>query len=302
MDFGLILPSYRAGASAEGVEAATETAERLGWHSVWTTDHLLPGPEAAEEYGTLLEAVTTLAYLGGRTRTIRLGASVIVVPMRNAVVLARELATIDVLTRGRLIAGVGVGWSEEEFRNVGTADRFRTRGAFTDETIAVWRHLWSGSSQPFEGRFHRFSDHAFLPLPARGGTLPVLVGGRSEGALRRAARFGDGYHASGSSPAQLAVRLPLLRQAAAAAGRPVPPVSARVRVTFGPATTASYQMAGTPEQIAGEILGFADQSVSMLAVDFAENDAERCAALVERFDREVVPLVREATAARTSAA
>ena len=168
MDFGLILPSYRAGASAEGVEAATETAERLGWHSVWTTDHVLPGPEAAEEYGTLLEAVTTLAYLGGRTRTIRLGASVIVVPMRNAVVLARELATIDVLTRGRLIAGVGVGWSEEEFRNVGTADRFRTRGAFTDETIAVWRHLWSGSSQPFEGRFHRFSDHAF-PALARPG-------------------------------------------------------------------------------------------------------------------------------------
>jgi alkanesulfonate monooxygenase SsuD/methylene tetrahydromethanopterin reductase-like flavin-dependent oxidoreductase (luciferase family) len=141
---------------------------------------VLPGPEAAEEYGTLLEAVTTLAYLGGRTRTIRLGASVIVVPMRNAVVLARELATIDVLTRGRLIAGVGVGWSEEEFRNVGTADRFRTRGAFTDETIAVWRHLWSGSSQPFEGRFHRFSDHAFLPLPARGGTLPVLSAGAAK--------------------------------------------------------------------------------------------------------------------------
>jgi probable F420-dependent oxidoreductase len=293
MDFGLILPSYRAGASAEGLEAAAATAERLEWHSIWTTDHLLPGPDAVAEYGHLYEAVSVLAYLGGRTERVRLGTSVIVVPMRNAVLLARELASIDVLTRGRLIAGVGVGWNAREFGNVGVPDRFHRRGAYLEEAIGLWRHLWSGSTQPWEGRFHRFAQVGFSPLPAQGAALPILVGGRSEGALSRAGRLGDGYHASSTSPAAIAVRVPLIRAAAEAAGRAMPPLSARVRVRFGPADDSGYQLAGTPEQMASEIGLFADQGVSMIAFDFLDTDPERNTALVERFEREVRPAYRE---------
>jgi alkanesulfonate monooxygenase SsuD/methylene tetrahydromethanopterin reductase-like flavin-dependent oxidoreductase (luciferase family) len=220
--------------------------------------------------------------------------------MRNAVVLARELATIDLLTRGRLTAGVGVGWSAEEFANVGVADRFHRRGAYTNEAIRLWRHLWSGSTEPWEGRFHQFRDFAFEPLPTQGAALPIVVGGRSEAALIRAARLGDGYHTSASSPAQLAVRVPVLRAAAEAAGRPTPPISARVRVQFGPAEfDGGYRLAGSPEQMAHEIRAFADQGTSALALDFQETDPERSAALIERFDREVVPAWREAAQARS---
>ena len=148
MDYGLILPSLGGDATREGIDAAGEIAERLGF-----TRRVDDGPpprgreRAPADYGRIYEAVTTLAYLAGRTTRVRLGASVIVVPMRNAVVLAKELATIDNLSNGRLIAGVGVGWSRAEFANVGVADRFAVRGAYTEETIALWRHLWSGSDR-----------------------------------------------------------------------------------------------------------------------------------------------------------
>lgn len=293
IDFGLVLPSYRRGASAEGIESATETAARLGWESVWTTDHLLVGPPASEEYGHLFEAVATLAYLGGREPRLLLGTSVIVVPLRNAVILARQLASIDVLTRGRLVVGVGIGWNEPEFRNLGVAERFRHRGAYLDESVQLWRHLWSGSAEPFGGRFHRFADVAFSPLPTRGANLPIWVGGRSERALARAGRLGDGYQASQTSPAQLAVRVPLIRQAALATGRPMPRISARVHARFGPHEGTDYALAGTPEQMLAEISAFRAQGASHLAVDFAETDPTRLAGAMERFDREVVRVLRE---------
>ena len=120
--------------------------------------------------------------------------------------LAKELATLDDLTDGRVIAGVGIGWNETEFANLGMADRFRVRGAYLDETIAVWRHLWSGSAEPFQGRFHSFDDFAFAPLPRHGAALPIVVGGRAEPALKRAGRLGDGYQSSASSAAKYADR------------------------------------------------------------------------------------------------
>ncbi|MBA3877190.1 MAG: LLM class F420-dependent oxidoreductase, partial [Anaerolinea sp.] len=214
MDYGLILPSLGDDATREGIDAGGETAERLGFSDIWATDHLLVDASAAEDYGTIFEAVTTLAYLAGWTSRVRLGASVIVVPMRNAVVLAKELATIDNLSRGRLIAGVGVGWSRPEFANVGVSDRFEVRGAYTEETIRLWRHLWSGANWPFHGRFHTFDDYVFGPLPEQGGALPIWIGGRLEAALRRAGRVADTYHASATNPAGLASRIPVIRAAA----------------------------------------------------------------------------------------
>ena len=154
MKFGLILRTTGDGASLEAIEAGAETAERLGWETVWTTDHVLVPHSAATEYGRTFEAVETLAWVGARHPRVKLGTSVIVVPQRNAVILAKELATIDALSEGRLIAGVGIGWNEAEFANLGESGRFHKRGAYLDETIRLWRHLWSGSSEPFEGAFH----------------------------------------------------------------------------------------------------------------------------------------------------
>ena len=149
MDYGLVLPSLGDGANRDGILAAAELAEQHGFTDVWTTDHLLVDHGAAEDYGRIYEAVTTLAYVAGHSRAIRLGASVIVVPMRNAVELAKQLATVDELSDGRLIAGFGAGWNVKEFANVGLEERFHHRGAYLDETITLCRHLWSGSTEPF---------------------------------------------------------------------------------------------------------------------------------------------------------
>jgi probable F420-dependent oxidoreductase len=292
MDYGLILPSLGDDATREGIDAAGEIAERLGFIDVWTTDHLLVDASAAEDYGTIFEAVTTLAYLAGRTSTVRLGASVVVVPMRNAVVLAKELATIDNLSHGRLIAGVGVGWSRAEFANVGVSDRFAVRGAYTDETIRLWRHLWSGADWPFHGRFHTFDDFAFGPLPEQGGALPIWIGGRQEAALRRVGRLADTYHSSATSPSAYAPRIPLIRAAAEEAGRPMPGLSARVRVRLDPTEPIDgFAMSGTPEEVAAEVRAFAAIGVTHLALTFASRDPDGLAREADAFVSRVVPLV-----------
>ena len=290
MDYGLCLPNFRAGASADGIEAGADVAERLGWSTLWTTDHVIVDHASVDEYGRIYEALLVLAWVGARHAGLRLGTSVIVVPQRNAVLLAKELATLDDLSRGRLTVGVGIGWNRTEFGNLGLPERFGVRGAYLDETIALWRHLWSGSREPFHGRFHTIDDFEFEPLPVQ-SPLPIVVGGRAEPALQRVGRVGDGYHSSSTSPAAYAERLPVIRAAAEAAGRPMPSLSARVNVVFGPSDDTSYSMRGTPEEIAAEVRAFAAVGVTHLALAFGSTDAAEVVARAERFAREVAPLV-----------
>ena len=292
MKFGLSLRNTGPGSSAEAIEAGAETAERLGWECVWATDHVLVPRSAASDYGRTFEAIATLAWVGARHPKLELGTSVIVVPQRNAVLLAKELATLDVLSRGRLIAGVGVGWNETEFANLGAADRFHRRGAYLDETIRLWRHLWSGSAEPFEGAFHRFGDFAYGPLPARGEHVPIVVGGASPAALRRAGALGDGYHATRCGPELFAQRAPIIRAAAEAGGRPMPRLSARVAVTGERVEGAGYPLAGASPAQLSEVRAFEAAGVEHLALVFDATEPARLAAAIERFDGEVVAALR----------
>jgi len=290
MEFGLCLPNFREGASPEAIEAAAEVAERLGWSTVWTTDHVLVPHEYADEYARIYDAILTLAWVGALHPGLRIGTSVIVVPQRNAVVLAKELATLDSLSGGRVIAGVGVGWNRVEFGNLAAEDRFHVRGAYLEETIRLWRHLWSGSTEPFRGRFHTIEDFAFGPLPIQGARLPIVIGGDAEPALRRAGALSDGYHSSAIGPTEYAQRLPIIRAAAEAVGRPMPWLSARVRVEFDAATSADYALRGSAEAIAAEVRAFGDLGVTHLALWFG-SDPARLVTAAERFNREVVPIV-----------
>lgn len=293
MDFGLVLPTLHAGASAEGIEAAAEVAERVGFSTVWTTDHVLVEHESADEYGRIFEVLISLAHVGARHRRVKLGTSVIVVPQRGAVVLAKELATLDALTRGRVIAGVGVGWNEIEFANLGEADRFPVRGAHLDEAIALWRHLWGGSEAPFHGRFHDLTDYVFEPLPVQGAALPIVVGGRAPAALRRAGQLADGYQPTSSSPAKAAERMAVVRAHAEAAGRPAPALSARVRVHPGEADEpdAGYALRGTPDQIRAEIAAWEAIGAAHLALYFESVTPEAIVRDVEWFAGEIGPSV-----------
>jgi probable F420-dependent oxidoreductase len=292
MRYGLALPNFTDLASAEAIEAAAETAERLGLETVWTTDHvLIDHSTAGRDYHINFDAIETLAWVGARHPRLKLGTSVLVVPQRNAVVLAKALASLDALSRGRVIAGVGIGWNAAEFANLGAADRFHVRGAYLDETIALWRHLWSGSTEPFAGRFHALDDFVFQPLPAQGGELPIVVGGRAEPALRRAGRLGDGYHSSATGPAALAPRIPVIRAAAEGAGRPMPSLSARVRVAFDEpvhsTAVRSYAMRGNPDEMAAEVEAFAALGVDHLALFFEADSIEAYLAAAARFASEV---------------
>jgi probable F420-dependent oxidoreductase len=291
MDYGLVLPSLGWDANRDGIVAAVELAEEHGFTDVWATDHVLIDHAGADDYGRIYEAVTLLAWIAGISREIRLGASVVVVPMRNAVVLAKQLATIDALSQGRLIAGFGGGWNEAEFENLGLAERFHERGAYTEETIQLCRHLWSGSREPFRGRFHAFDDFTFEPVPDQGANVPIWLGGRDERALRRAGRLADAYHASASAPAAYEKRLPVIREAAEGAGRPMPRLSARARVELGGGAESFYTMHGSPAAVAAQIRDFAALGVDHLALAFPPRDAAGLRVVVRRFMDEVVPLV-----------
>jgi probable F420-dependent oxidoreductase len=294
MRYGIALPNFTDIASPDAIEAAAAVAERLGWDAVWTTDHVLVDRSApAADYRVNYDAIQTLAWVGARHPSLRLGTSVIVVPQRNAVVLAKELATLDALTGGRVIAGVGVGWNAREFTNLAQAERFKVRGNYLSETIALWRHLWSGSGEPFEGRFHRLDDYVFGPLPPQGAALPIWIGGRSEAALRRAGRMADGYHSSATGPETYAERIPIIRAAAEAAGRPMPALSARARVEFGAPTTGAkyYAMRGSSEEVAAEVRKFAGHGVEDLALSWTDMPGPEIVAAAERFAAEVAPSV-----------
>jgi alkanesulfonate monooxygenase SsuD/methylene tetrahydromethanopterin reductase-like flavin-dependent oxidoreductase (luciferase family) len=145
---------------------------------------------------------------------------------------------------------------------------------------------------PFEGRFHRIEDFVFGPLPRQGAALPIWIGGRNERALQRVGRLAEAYHASSSGPDAFAERVPIIRAAAEAAGRPMPRLSGRVRVDLGAEGESFYTMHGTPAEVAGEIRRFAEVGVTHLALAFPELDRAGLTRSVERFVREVRPLVQ----------
>jgi alkanesulfonate monooxygenase SsuD/methylene tetrahydromethanopterin reductase-like flavin-dependent oxidoreductase (luciferase family) len=287
---GLILPTIGDGAGPESLEAAAASAAGLKWNSVWVTDHLLvpAGPEAGE-YGWVLEATSALTWTAARFPTLRVGFSVLIPAMRDAPLLAKQLATIDVLTGGRLTVGVGASDRHDlpEYRNLGKADRFSRRGAYLDESIALWRHLWSGSSEPFEGEFHRLADYNFKPVPPQGAALPIWCGGRSDRALARAAQLADGYHAAQTGPEAVRERMPKLAALAEKYGRPPVTVSVRARVRFDLGPLAVYSLHGSAEDMTDEVVEFARAGCEELVVVFKETEAAALRQSIERFDAHV---------------
>ena len=194
MHFGVCLPNFPFGAppSRDHIVAIAQAAERLHYASVWVSDHVLV-PVDKPRYGHLYEVLTTLAYIAGVTERIRLGTSVLVLPQRDAILAAKQIATLDDLSGGRVIVGVGAGWMEGEFTNLG-AD-FHRRGRHLDEGIQVMHTLWRDQTPQHAGSFYRFTDVLFGPKPSQAGGPAIWIGGASDAALRRAALLGDGWHA-----------------------------------------------------------------------------------------------------------
>jgi probable F420-dependent oxidoreductase len=194
--FGVILPNYGADASVDGIRRVAEQAEELGFDSVWTTEHIIVGPEAVNPYGRVYDPLVTLGWIAGWTDRIRLGTSIVLVPLHNPMHLAKEVATLQELSGGRVTLGVGMGWHRDEFEFMGVP--FEGRGRRADEAIRIMRALWSGE-RDFEGEHWSFRDATFEPRPAP--QPEIWVGGSSPRALRRARQLGDAWHPSRGSNA-----------------------------------------------------------------------------------------------------
>jgi probable F420-dependent oxidoreductase len=202
MRFGVCLPNFPFGVkpSRDNIVGIALAAERLNYDSIWVSDHMLV-PKDKPRYGHIYEVITTMAFLAGMTQRIRLGTSVLVLPQRNAILTAKQIATLDDLSDGRLIIGVGAGWIEREYQNLG-AD-FRTRGRHLNEAIQVMKTLWQADDPSFEGEFYNFKEALFGPKPVQPGGPPIWVGGASDAAIRRIALLANGWHADDSPLEQL---------------------------------------------------------------------------------------------------
>jgi probable F420-dependent oxidoreductase len=283
MLFGVAVPNaHETLAEPETIVAVAHAAERLGFDSLWANDHvLIPDaasagrePAFAARYGEqrrqrLYEPLITLAYLAGSTRRILLGTSVYLLPLRHPLLAAKQAVSVDGLSHGRLILGVGVGWLEGEFSAVDVP--FRQRGARTDEALQILRALCDEDRVDFDGRHYRLDGVEFLPKPVQRAHLPVWIGGRSEAAMRRAARFGDAWHPSHLTCEELRRRIPDLRVACEEAGRPpdAVAVTSRRRIVLDDADPgdADRTLHGGPAQIAETIAELQDVGVTHLVVE-----------------------------------
>lgn len=303
MLLGVAVPNaHETLAVPETISAVARSAEQLGFDSVWTNDHvLIPGappasePAFAAHYGErrrqhLYEPLITLAYLAGRTERILLGTSVYLLPLRHPLLAAKQAVSVDGLSRGRLILGVGVGWLEGEFTAVDVP--FRQRGARTDEALRILKELCARDRADFDGRHYRLDGVEFLPKPVQRPHPPVWIGGRSEAALRRAARFGDAWHPSHLTSDELRRRVPLLRAACEEAGRPPREVTVtsrrRLVVEGGDPGDSDRTLHGGPQRIAETIAELEDAGVTHLVVEVPGDTEVEVLENLDWFGREVV--------------
>jgi probable F420-dependent oxidoreductase len=192
MKFGVCVPNYGTSSSPQGIVKVALEAERLGYDSVWTTDHILMSRKSGTPYERIFDSIVTLGCLAPQTRRVKLGISSLIVAMRNPVAVVKQLATLDAFSNGRIMLGVGVGWNEREFASVGSD--FHDRGRRVDESIRLMKSLWKGETS-FQSRHipQRFEDAVFDPRPVS-KELTVWIGGTSEAAMRRACLLGDAWH------------------------------------------------------------------------------------------------------------
>lgn len=212
MKYGLMFANTGPFGRPEGCTHLARTAESVGFESLWTVEHVavpvgyasqypyskdgrMPGPEDSP----IPDPLVWLGFAAAVTKTIRLATGILILPQRHPIYTAKAFATLDTLSAGRAIAGIGIGWLEEEFKALGIP--FSERAPRTEECVLALRHLWSADPKPFEGRFYRWNAIESNPKPVQPGGVPIVVGGHVEGAARRAARIGDGFFpAAGDLP------------------------------------------------------------------------------------------------------
>ena len=276
MKFHIALPNGStdpAVASLPLQEEIAAAAEELGFEGVQALDHILVGEDLKDVYPFVLEPIVLLTHLAARTKRIKLATSVIVLGMRNPFAVAKQIATLDIVSGGRVIFGLGSGYSQAEFVNVGAGDRFATRGRRLDEAIALFRHLFSGVHAPFHGTYYSYEVGWFGPLPPQRDHMPIMIGGGSDGAMRRAAALGDMYQPVSAKVDDFKLKADWVR---ANMGSRAVEVGARTRVS------------GTPAEMAATIRAWAEAGAEHLCLTLGK-DPSAMPERMREFARDVMP-------------
>jgi probable F420-dependent oxidoreductase len=309
MRCGVFLPVSGRAASRKTLMQAAQHAEALGYDSVWAADRLVIPWKIETTYPYSKEAtfivppdrpffdtLTCLAFLAGCTEKIQLGMSVMVLPYRHPLHWSRIATTIDQLSTGRLILGVGVGWMEEEFTAMNAP--FKERGKVSDEQLTLLRQLWTEEHITFHGKYYNVDDIAFNPKPYQKPRIPIWVGGEGKAAQRRAGVYGDGWfpYFVRITPTELAARFEYVRSIARDAGRDPDELTFAcclpIELTSSDVQQEEDYLKGNIEQVAARLQMFQKVGVTHIGLQFMIPHYPERQEQIERFAKEALPALR----------
>ena len=293
MKIGYSLSNNQGMEDIQGVIDLAARCEDLGFDSVWASEHVFNVSYVYDRIGDkpYYEPLTVLTYVAAKTSTIGLGTSVLVLPYHNPIRLAKVAATLDVLSGGRMMLGVGVGVIEEELEAMGSP--FAERGAITDETIAIMKELWTNVDPSYLGKYHSFSGMKFTPKPVQKPHIPIIIGGTSKAAIRRAARSGAAWHPTALSPEVLAQGMEYLKEQVVTAGRDPSEVEVSVSAAIGsPHNHNRYSLGENPEEVLERAQKYQEMGVGRLVVSPNTRDQSQLRPIMEMIAEVVLPAVR----------
>jgi len=298
LNFGVCLPHYGQPVSLDGLRDVAQDAENMGYHSVWASDHVVTPAHLLPSFGPIFfDAFVVLSHISALTQRVKLGTTVLVVPYRNPLVAAKMVATLDSLSGGRVILGIGAGGAPDEFEALGVPNN--ERGRRTNEYLRIMIELWTNDPSSYQGQFFDFSKVRFGPKPVQEPHPPIWVGGRSDAALRRAVRFGAAWHPTFMPLEQLRERSEKLAQLSSDAGRsPGPSVTIHQIVDFNGGQVADGSSAesrrlgqGPPEQVAADLAAYAEMNVETVVCNFRAKNVAELRNAIELFATSVMPQI-----------
>ncbi len=308
MRYGFALPKSTDG--SELVKFA-KAVENFGFESVWVGDHIVLPAEETNQYpytpdgrfvsrpdDPQLDAFIVLSYIASSTSTVDIGTTVAIVPYRNPILQAKMFATLDVLTGGRAVCGVGVGWLEKEFDVLGAS--YPDRGPVTDEYLQIFRTLWTEDEPEFHGEHYDFDGIYFAPKPVRDGHIPIWVGGHTRRAVRRTVKYGDAWHPTRQTPDFVAHHLPYMREYCETVGRDPAEITMSLKRTLhftdlgmeeGPANRSNGALIASTGEVIEDVRSCIEIGIDQLTFDFRTSGVDDCVRTMEHFATTVAPAV-----------
>ena len=296
MKIGVWIPNCRHLATPEIIRTTAVRAEALGYDSVWVSDHVVVPHANVVNFGeTIFDPLITLGVVAGATRRVQLGTTVLIIPYRNAVVTAKMISSLDALSGGRVLFGIGAGWVAAESAMLGLP--FKERGAMTDEYLRAMQELWTSRRPAFNGAYTQFNDLVFEPKPIQKPHPPIWVGGHSKAALRRTAEFGAAWHPINRPVEELRASQAEIARLCQARGRAnVPALTLRndVRIvrpgeTAPKSAHAGRVLAGSPADLVEQIGELAAIGVEHLVCEFLAADGRELEEQMATFAERVRP-------------